>query len=151
MANLLDGTGGYVSDFNLFNLNGALTYEGMGPRWPLHLEGDFVKNFGAADVVNTGYSAVLSAGRAETARDWRLSYGYLQTRIDAVLAAFSHDNFAIATNYKAHQFSVDYAVFDHLVLNGTLYSYRTLDPAYAGARLPTDWVQRLRLNATVKF
>ena len=40
---------------------------------------------------------------------------------------------------------------DNLVLNATLYHYRPLDPVYAGASQPHDWLNRLRLNMLVSF
>ena len=71
--------------------------------------------------------------------------------VDAVFAAFSHDNLGIATNYRLHGLSIEHVPVDNLVLNATLYHYRPLDPVYAGASQPHDWLNRLRLNMLVSF
>ncbi|MBK6718380.1 MAG: hypothetical protein IPG62_00525 [Sphingomonadales bacterium] len=42
--------------------------------------------------------------------DWRFGCGYAETGVDAVLAAFSHDNTDLATNYRQHTLLVDYVV-----------------------------------------
>lgn len=150
-SNILTATGEYLSDFDIVDLIFGLTYDGFGPHWPLRLRGDYVRNLGAENSEDTGFGFDIAAGRTKTPGDWRLSYGYMQTDVDAVLAAFSNDNFAIATNYKAHILTLDYTPVDHLVLNATLYAYRPLDPDFAGENLPEDWLQRVRLNATVGF
>jgi hypothetical protein len=78
----------------------------------------------------------------------RFRYGYSQAETDAVLAAFSHDNTTLATNYKQHSLTFDYAVRKDLQLNATWYTYRRLDNP-TGA--PNPLINRLRLNAMVIF
>lgn len=150
-SNLRDGAGGYLSDFDLVDVIAALTYGGLGERWPLSVTGNYVTNLGAATAEDTGFAFTLTAGRTQTPGDWRLGYGYMQAEVDAVLAAFSHDNLAIATNYRAHSLTLDFVPANHLTLNATLYRYRPLDMAYAGTNTPDDWLERLRLNLMVSF
>lgn len=150
-SNLLTPDGSYLSDFNLVDVIAKLGYDGFGDRWPIQVTGDYVKNLGATNSADKGISAEITAGHTKTPGDWRVSYGYLQADVDAVLAAFSHDNFAIATNYKAHKLTLDFKPADHVILNATLYSYRPLDPLYASETNPADWRQRLRLNLTFDY
>lgn len=150
-SNLRDGMGGYLSDFDLLDILASVTYSGFGERWPLTINGDYVKNYGATAGNDEGYSAKISLGRASTVGDWRFAYGYSQVGIDAVLGAFSNDNMAIATNYQSHLFGVDYTLFDDVVLNATLYHYKPLEAVYAGVNDPDDWLDRLRLNMTIGF
>ncbi len=150
-SNLLAMDGSYLSDFNLLNVNGGVIYSGFGARWPVSLSGDFVKNYGSATSEDTGYAVNVSAGRAKQQHDWRLGYGYMQSEVDAVFAAFSHDNLGLATNYKLHALTADYVLDDHLSLNATYYRYRPLHDIDASTIQSTEWLNRLRLNAVVTF
>jgi hypothetical protein len=143
--------GRYVSDFDLLDVIGGVTYSGLGARWPIRLVGDYVHNFGAVGDAGTGFGVDLLAGRASSKGDWRFGYGYAQADIDAVLAAFSHDNTNIATNYRQHSLSVDFAPRDNLILNATFYHYRLLDTAFAPIGASHDWLNRVRLNMLVNF
>lgn len=150
-SNLLTSDGTYLSDFDLVDIIARLAYNGLGERWPIHVIGNYVNNLGAKDHPHQGFSAEIVAGRTKAPGDWEISYGYLQTDVDAVFAAFSHDNFAIATNYKAHKLTLDLKPAERIVLNATLFSYRSLDPGYANEFNPADWRQRLRLNLTFEY
>lgn len=150
-SNLLTPGGRYLSDFDLLDLIGTATYQGFGPRWPVRVVGDYVRNLGAATDADTGFGIDALVGRASETGDWRLSYGYAQAETDAVLAAFSHDNTGIATNYIQHQFGLDYVAARNVILNATFYSYRPKDDPDAGANDVDDWLHRLRLNLLVNF
>jgi hypothetical protein len=150
-SNLLRTDGRYLSDFDLFDAIAAVTYQGFGERWPIRLVGDYVKNLGAATDADTGLSADLLVGRASAPGDWRIGYGYAVAETDAVLAAFSHDNTNIATNYRQHTLTFDYVPRPHLLLNATFYHYRPYRAVDAGSNDPGDWLDRLRLNLLVSF
>ncbi len=141
-----DGTR-YVSDFDL--LDGMLTFDhrGFGARYPVKFVADYVKNLGA-DNNDDGFGLDLFVGRASAQGDMRFRYGYSQADTDAVLAAFSHDNTTLATNYKQHTLTFDYQARKDVQLNATWYVYRKLD---APSTDPNPWVKRLRLNALVNF
>lgn len=150
-SNLLLPGGRYRSDFDLFDIVGSATFAGLGERWPVQLIGNYVHNYGAAVDGDTAYGADLFVGRTAKPHDWRFGYGYSRAEVDAVLAAFSHDNIDIATNYLLHSLSVDYVPRANTLLNLTWYHYRPLDPLYAGANNPADWLDRVRLNFSVNF
>lgn len=150
-SNLLNGAGGYLSDFDLVDVLANVTYLGFGEKWPISFHGDYVKNTGAAVDQDAGFSTQIEVGQIRTHGDWHFVYGYSQAETDAVFAAFSHDNLSLATNYQSHLLGIDYALFDHVALNATLYHYRPLDAIHAGADDPQDWLDRLRLNMTVTF
>ncbi len=149
--NLQNGLGGYLSDFDLFNVLASASYLGLGEHWPVTITEDYVKNLGAAVNDDEGFGTEISLGQTASQGDWRFAYGYSQAEIDAVLGAFSHDNLGIATNYQSHLIGIDYALFEHVILNATLYHYKPLNSAYAGVNAPHDWLDRLRLNLTVSF
>ena len=135
----------YLSDFNLLDLLLAVDYSGIGERYPLRLVGDYVHNSGANDL-NSGWGADVFVGRAASQGDLRYRYGYGVTDADAVLAAFSHDNTTLGTNYEIHTLSLDAVPLGGLFLNATLYHYRP-HVAVAGRK----YQNRLRLNAMVTF
>ncbi|MGH8242958.1 MAG: putative porin, partial [Steroidobacteraceae bacterium] len=142
-SNLIEPDGRYLSDFDLADVIVSATYIGM-HRWPLRLTGEYVRNRGARTSGDTGYSIELSAGQALARGDWRFGYGYSVAEVDAVLAAFSHDNTTIATNYQQHTLFVNYALTDGVLLDATLYRYRPYDAAFGGIDDPDDWLDRLR-------
>lgn len=143
--------GRYLSDFNLLDLIGAVQYSGLGERWPVRAVGDYVHNFGATAGDPNGVGIDLLVGRAARQHDWRFTYGYAQTGVDAVLTAFSHDNTNIASNYYQHTLAVDYVPVERVVLNMTYYRYRPKDATFAGANIADDWLDRIRLNLLVNF
>lgn len=145
----LFANGRYLSDFNLLDVIAAVTWHGLSERWPVRVVGDYVHNFGAATGADTGFGIDLLVGRASQPGDWRFNYGYAQVETDAVLAAFSHDNTNLATNYLQHTLAVDFVPRSHLTLNATYYRYRQKD-VVAGLDF-SGWQNRLRLNFMVGF
>lgn len=150
-SNLLLPDGRYRSDYNLLDIVGSATLPGFGEHWPIQLIGNYAHNYGAAVEDDTAYGIDLFLGRAAKSHDLRFGYGYSRTEVDAVLAAFSHDNIDLATNYLLHSLSVDYVPRTNTLLNLTWYHYRPLNPLYAGSNTATDWLNRVRLNFSVNF
>ena len=147
-TNLVDASRRYLSDFNLGDLTGSVTYLGLGGQWPVKLTGDYVKNFGASTAADTGYLVDVAVGQTSRQGDWKFGYGYAVADADAVFAAFSHDNTAFGSNYKQHTLTADYVPARNVVLNATWYHYRVKDVVGA---IPTDWLNRIRLNLLVNF
>lgn len=138
----------YLSDFDLVDAVITLDHGGFGPRWPLRLVGDWVKNVGADDR-NVGWLVDVFVGRSSDRGDLRARYGYSRADTDAVLAAFSHDNTTLATQYEQHTLGLDYQVRKGVQVNATGYVYRQLAAGAAANAGP--WITRLRLNALVTF
>jgi len=141
---------GYLSDFNLFDAIATVDYRGFGERYPLRLVGDFVKNHGAVLEENEGFSVDLYIGKVSKKNDWRFQYGYALAENDAVLAAFSHDNTTLASNYEQHTLGLDYVVVENTTLNVTLYHYRRHDIKSPNS-IENDFFSRLRVNALINF
>lgn len=148
-SNLRRPDGNYLSDFNLVDFIGSITFEGMGSRWPLIVRGDYVHNMGAATNASTGYSVDALLGRAKRPGDFRFGYAYSQAETDAVFAAFSHDNTNLPTNYRLHALNFDYVLAEKVFLNATFYHYRPLENS--PSTLSMDWQNRLRLNLIYSF
>lgn len=149
-GNLLSG-GRYVSDFHLIEGIGTLNWTGPAPRWPLSFTADYVHNTGAAVAGDTAFNLEFAAGRTARPGDWRLAYNYSEVEVDSVLAAFSHDNIDLSTNYRLHGFGIGYVPAEHLQLDLLWYHYRPLDPAYVGGLSPNDWLDRIRLAFMISF
>jgi len=142
---LAPGGTAYLSDFDLLDILVAVDYTGFGERYPLRVVGDYVHNSGANDL-NTGWEADVYLGRSQRQGDLRYRYGYGMIETDAVLAAFSHDNTTLGTNYEIHTLSVDAVPIAGFFLNATWYHYR---PHQATAA--RQYQNRVRLNAMVTF
>lgn len=150
-TNLRDADGSYLSGFRLANLMASVTHTGLGEAWPLRLAGEYVRNLDAATDADTGYSMDLFLGRSSRQGDWRFRYGYSAAQTDAVLAAFSHDDTTIGTNYRQHSMAVDYVLLPNTTLNATWYRFRPDDAADAGGFDPGLWLNRVRFNFLVRF
>jgi len=150
-TNRLDINGRYVSDYRLLDIITGVSWQGNNAKWPLRIVGDYVKNLGAVDGEDTGFGVDVAFGRAKDAGDLRFTYGYSQTDVDAVMSAFSHDNIAIATNYKLHALTVDYTPMPKTMLSAIWYHYKPNNPLYAGTHQADDWLDRFRVFFLVNF
>jgi hypothetical protein len=139
----------YLSDFDLLDLLLDTEFRGLGPRAPLQLTAEYVKNFGAAVPEDQGVNVDFFAGRLKQRGDVRGRYGYARVERDAVLGTFSHDNIALATSYRLHTIAADWQVLPNTFLNVTWYLYRENEAAdrVGGEGHHT----RLRVNALVTF
>jgi len=150
-SNLRAESGDYLSDFNLIDVVAGLSYFGVSDKWPISIKSNLVKNSGAATSADSGYSLRVSAGDSNKAGGIRLLYGYAQIESDGVFAAFSNDNMALATNYKAHELGVDFTLSDAVKLNLTWYRYKTLDNNIIQQPTIDDWTNRVRLNSVFYY
>ncbi|MCW0197776.1 putative porin [Sphingopyxis sp.] len=149
-GNLISG-GRYLSDFHLVEGIATLGWTGPSPRWPIGFTADYVRNLGAAVSGDTAFNLELTAGRISTPGDWRIAYHYSEVEVDSVLAAFSHDNIDLSTNYRLHGLGLSHVPAPHLQVDLLWYHYRPLDPLYAGGLSPTAWLDRIRLAFMVSF
>ncbi len=150
-SNRRNPDGSFLSDYELVDVIAGATWQGPSEKWPLRVVGDYVKNLGAVDNQDTGFGVDLSFGRASKAGDWRFTYGYSQTDVDAVLAAFSNDNIGIATNYKLHALTLDYTPMPKTLISAIWYHYKPDDALYAGSNDPADWLNRFRVFFLMNF
>lgn len=149
-GNLLSA-GRYRSDFHLLEGMATLGWTGPSERWPIAFTADYVRNLGAAVSGDTAFNLELAAGRTAKPGDFRIAYNFSEVEVDSVLAAFSHDNIDLSTNYRLHGLGLSYVPASNLQLDLLWYHYRPLDAAYAGALQPSDWLDRIRLAFMVSF
>ncbi len=151
--NLAPGDTLYLSDFDMLDATAIVTSGAFGERYPIRLFGNYVKNLGYVKSANAevdedqGLAVGVYVGKASGKGDRRLHYSYSEAQTDAVLAAFSHDNLTLATNYMLHTLAVDFVPLRNTVLNATWYVYRRKDIATT----PNDYISRLRINLLVLF
>lgn len=150
-TNLRRVNGDYLSDFNLGDFIVGATWSGLGSKWPVRFVGDYVKNFGAETSQDTGYGADLGIGRVTQPHDFRVTYGYSVAETDSVLAAFSHDNIGIGTNYELHALTVDYVPMPKTLLTAIWYHYKPENALDAGSNAIGDWLDRVRVAFLVSF
>ncbi len=149
-GNLLSG-GRYLSDFHLIEGIATLGWAGPSERWPVSFTADYVKNLGAAVAGDTAFNLELAAGRTAKPGDVRIAYNFSEVEVDSVLAAFSHDNIDLSTNYRLHGLGLAYVPAPNLQFDLLWYHYRPLDAAYSGALAPSEWLDRVRLAFMVSF
>jgi hypothetical protein len=149
-GNLLSA-GRYLSDFHLVEGIGTLGWAGPSERWPIAFTADYVRNLGAAVSGDTAFNLELAAGRTAKPGDFRIAYNFSEVEVDSVLAAFSHDNIDLSTNYRLHGLGLSYVPASNLQLDLLWYHYRPLDALYAGSLQPSDWLDRIRLAFMVSF
>lgn len=149
-GNLLSA-GRYLSDFHLVEGIGTLGWAGPSERWPIAFTADYVRNLGAAVSGDTAFNLELAAGRIIKPGDFRIAYNFSEVEVDSVLAAFSHDNIDLSTNYRLHGLGLSYVPASNLQLDLLWYHYRPLDALYAGSLQPSDWLDRVRLAFMVSF
>ncbi|MFX5937665.1 hypothetical protein ABTE71_20125, partial [Acinetobacter baumannii] len=78
---------------------------------------DYVRNLGAAVPGDTGFALEFAAGRIAQRGDWRIAYTYSEVQVDAVFAAFSHDNLDLSTNYRLHGVGLGYVPAPSLLVD----------------------------------
>ncbi|HMU22339.1 MAG TPA: putative porin, partial [Sphingorhabdus sp.] len=149
-GNLRNAQGGYLSDFNIIDILGSVRWVGLAARWPLTITANFVHNNGAIAHEGGGLALLASMGRTSTPGDWQFGYTYMKTDADAVLAAFSHDNITLSTDYVQHGIATDYVLRPNVRLNATYYRFHPQHSAVLRGAMD-QWSNRLRLNLLLGF
>ena len=141
----------YLSDFDLLDGKATIEYFGLGENWPLQFVADYVVNRGAKVSEDSAYGFDFYAGHLKQPGRLKFRYGYAQTATDAVLGLFSHDNIRLATNFRLHTFSIDYALPNNAYLGLTHYLFRQAGDSGITPRIDNDWTSRTRLNLYFVF
>lgn len=151
LTNLRTPEGEYLSDFDLLDVLLSAKWTAISDRWPIEMTVDLVRNSGAATDDDEAFGLDMVFGRASLPGDWSVQYGYSETEVDAVLGAFSHDNYSISTNYMSHEIGLKYVLSEHAWLGGSVYHYKPLRSRYAVSFPSDEWMDRLRLNLGLSF
>lgn len=147
-----DGDGAvddFASRFQIWNPIASVTYEGWSR--PVTFSGEFIHNSAASGPEDSGVAAGVSVGRQKQAGDW-LWYGQWQkVEQDAVFAAFSQDDFLLASNFEGWVFGTRYRIADNVGAHlwGLVSSREQQGTAATTDSDRDQW--RVRLDLDVRF
>jgi len=150
-SNLLDSSGAYLSDYDLIDVIAGGTFRGFADDWPVSLVGDYVLNTGAAVDGDSAFKLALSAGSANEPGKSKFSAFYSEAEVDAVLAAFSNDNFELGSNYRAAGLGVEHMLHDRVRASASWYHYCTLNAEYLPIGANNACQNRVRMNLIFSF
>ncbi|MBT8085908.1 MAG: hypothetical protein HKN35_14000 [Woeseia sp.] len=118
-GNSIDGTGNYVSDYQLIEL--FAEYKTVLNDLPLTVYADTVQNIGADTSQDMAYTIGATIGKASARGAAQVGYAWLDTEADAVVGTFNDSDFAGGeTDSSGHLIQAKYAVRDNVTLGGTL-------------------------------
>lgn len=143
---------GFLSDFNLVNLNGELIIQAVAASYPVGVFVDYVVNTQAGrDATgkkqNTGVYAGVGIGKASKPGEIRLTGTYIKSRREAVLSTFSFSNVP-ADGRQGGMVAIDIPVLDGTAIKLTgIFTNRIDVPA--GASNAT--LVRTQLDFNVRF
>jgi hypothetical protein len=162
---------GYASDFRELNLTGTMDLVQFDPLHVI-LTGDYVKNLAFSrgnmqsrtgiaitDGSGLGYMGKIQIGAPKMARygDWNVSLAYRYLGSDAVVDAFTNNDFGLGcTNCKGSIVGVNYGLDRNTWLSARLYASDLIDsmvPSTAtGGSVPTNFsVDFLQVDLNTKF
>jgi hypothetical protein len=106
-ALLSDGRLRYRSSFELANGRFRLEYSGLG-HWPLAIESTVVYNFGAPDEPRA-VEVLSQIGKLEERRDWQFTYSFQRVERDAVVGAFTSDDWWYHSDFRGSRFTAAFS------------------------------------------
>jgi len=119
-----DGRLRYLSSFELANGRFRLDYSGLG-RWPLAIESTVVYNFGAPDE-RRAVEVRAQIGKLEERRDWQFTYSFQRVERDAVVGAFTSDEWWYHSDFRGSRFTAAFSpVFPMFLRFSAVFQKRT--------------------------
>ena len=138
---------GFVSDFNLVDVIGEVTFATGRPAYPLRLLADWVTNTRAAVDEDTGIWLEAAYGRAAQRRTYLASYTFGRIEQDAVLSPFMFSDIP-GSNLWLHMLEASYMPLPRLNLDLTLHLTKRL---VVPAEVSNPWLLRTHIAARVSF
>ncbi len=106
-ALLSEGRLRYLSSFELANGRFRVDYLGLG-HWPLSIESTIVYNFGAPDE-RRAVEVRAQLGKLEERRDWQFTYSFQRVQRDAVVGAFTSDDWWYHSDFRGSRFTAAFS------------------------------------------
>ena len=120
---LVEGAVRYQSAFELVIGHFRANYRGS-TRWPLAMDFSFVQNFGAAET-QRAIEVAAEVGKIQKRGDWRLSYSFQKVDRDAVVGAFTSDDWWFHSDHKGSRITAAVTLFSHTFLQfGAVFQER---------------------------
>ena len=138
---LIDGHLEYQSAFRLANGRFRFDYQGF-TRWPLAVESSYIHNFGTAHE-RRAIEALAEIGQVERRGDWRFSYSFQRVERDAVVGAFTSDDWWFHSDHQGSRVTAAVSVLPHTFLQfGAVFQKR---------HHTVDWVKRFQIDLVTRF
>ena len=139
---------GFVSDFNLVDVIGEVTFATRRPAYPLRLLADWITNTRAAvDTEDTGLWLEAAYGRATQPKTYAASYTFGRIEQDAVLSPFMFSDIT-GSNLWLHMVEASYVPLPRLNLDLTLHFTKRL---VVPAEVSNPWLLRTHIAVRVGF
>ena len=140
-ARLVEGRLRYLSAFKLASGRYLAVYRGFA-GWPVSLESSYVHNFGARDQ-RRAVEALIRLGELGRPGDWSFSYSFQRVERDAVVGAFTSDDWWFHSDHQGSRITAAYKFLPHVTVRfHAVFQKRILTP---------DMVKRFQLDLAAQF
>jgi hypothetical protein len=149
IRNALGTPVGFVSNFNLFDILGNLTWQASS-RFPVTFTFDYVRNMSSrAEGEEDGYWAGVQIGQTREKGDYLFGYTFTRIEQDAVLVPFNFSDI-LASNSRAHIPTFGYQIANAVTFQWTgLFSQRVNRVVLQS---PSNrWLNRMQFDVMYKF
>lgn len=132
-------------DYNISGLQAQ--YDTVLAGLPFTMFGEYARNDGATNGLDTAYAFGAALGKAANANTWEASYLYQSVDKDALFGMFTDSDFADGkTDGKGSVFKFGYAPLKNWTVNATYY----MNKRNFNSATPLDY-KRLQLDFNVKY
>ena len=143
-----------ASDFNLMQLFAEWSMQVAGRPFTLH--GEYVKNDGAVNNMDTAYNGGFSYGKASNPHTWEFGYMYQRVEKDSLFGQYIDSDWGAGnTDAKGHVFKFGYAFAKNWTFNTTYMLNKTnidVPATVSGVGSVTDRdYKRLQLDLNFKY
>ena len=138
---------GFVSDFNLVDVIGEVTFATRRPAYPLRLLADWVTNTRAAVDEDTGLWLEAAYGRAAQPKTYLAGYTFGRIEQDAVLSPFMFSDIP-GSNLWLHMLEASYMPLPRVNLDLSLHFTKRL---VVPAEVSNPWLLRTHIAVRVSF
>ncbi|MCI0422244.1 MAG: putative porin [Acidobacteria bacterium] len=111
-------------------------------RWPLAIETSLVHNFGATDQQRAA-EVLAKVGKTQHHGDWHFSYSFERVERDAVVGAFTSDDWWFHSDHRGSRVSAAFTFLPHTFFQfGAVFQKRHGTPTL---------VKRLQVDVAARF
>lgn len=139
---------GFLSEFNLVNLIGQITFATAKADYPVAGIVDYVKNTRAAADDDTGIWVSVTAGRAARPKTFSATYTFARIERDSVIGTFNFSDMTPSSNVRMNVIGFSYMPRAHVNLDFTGIFTKPILP---DPGLPPELLNRLIFDARVSF
>jgi hypothetical protein len=138
---LIDGHLQYQSSFRLLNGRYRLDYRGF-TGWPVAIEWTYIHNLSAPDE-RRAIEALAEVGKVEKRGDWRFSYSFQRVERDAVVGAFTSDDWWFHSDHQGSRLTAAVSVLP--------YTFLQFGAVFQKRNHAVNWVKRFQIDLVTRF